>query len=433
MEGEPLKIIYPGRINDDRGADFRDAVITTHKGLAKGDIEIHVNSSDWQGHRHHQDKVYNRVILHVVMRHNSKTATHLQNGKQVPILALNKYIQTALSQLPNLESPTIPYTSCLKITRFSAKTKTMGFIDSAGRERFAIKADRFQTELTRNEASQVLYLGIMEALGYSKNKLPFLEVARRLPIRILESMTQGKISDEEFLTQQQALLLGTAGFLPSQYSNRQQEDKLDDRWADNLEKFWSSYHTKTMSLDAWHLFKVRPNNSPIRRLIAMSYLILRYKDRGIFEWLVSTIRGAPASQKCLTLEKGLLVTTNDFVASHFNSNSDCTLLGSERAADITVNVLLPFVFAWSQLSSQPELKEKALELYCHHPDLAANSLVRQMMSQLGLKSEQVNSAQRQQGLIHIYKTLCSQGRCNACHASLRLGITSKFNPSILPA
>ncbi|GAI06190.1 unnamed protein product, partial [marine sediment metagenome] len=25
--GEPIKIIYPGRINDDRGADFRDAVI----------------------------------------------------------------------------------------------------------------------------------------------------------------------------------------------------------------------------------------------------------------------------------------------------------------------------------------------------------------------------------------------------------------------
>ena len=25
--GEPIEIIYPGRINDDKGADFRDAVI----------------------------------------------------------------------------------------------------------------------------------------------------------------------------------------------------------------------------------------------------------------------------------------------------------------------------------------------------------------------------------------------------------------------
>ena len=66
-EGERLKIIYPGRVNDDHGADFRDAVIATSQGLIKGDIEVHVSSSDWQAHQHHRDPVYNRVVLHVVM------------------------------------------------------------------------------------------------------------------------------------------------------------------------------------------------------------------------------------------------------------------------------------------------------------------------------------------------------------------------------
>ncbi|GAG81629.1 unnamed protein product, partial [marine sediment metagenome] len=28
-EGEPIRIIYPGRINDDQGADLLDAVIAT--------------------------------------------------------------------------------------------------------------------------------------------------------------------------------------------------------------------------------------------------------------------------------------------------------------------------------------------------------------------------------------------------------------------
>ena len=64
--GELIKVIYPGRINDDRGADFRDAVIATSGGLIYGDIEVHVKSSGWQAHRHHQDPAYNRVILHVV-------------------------------------------------------------------------------------------------------------------------------------------------------------------------------------------------------------------------------------------------------------------------------------------------------------------------------------------------------------------------------
>ena len=65
--GELIKIIYPGRINKAQGADFRDAVITTNRGLIKGDIEIHVKSSGWHAHRHHQNPAYNQVILHVVM------------------------------------------------------------------------------------------------------------------------------------------------------------------------------------------------------------------------------------------------------------------------------------------------------------------------------------------------------------------------------
>ena len=66
-EGEPIRIIHPGRSNDDRGADFHNAIIGTKRGVIKGDIEVHVKSSDWRAHRHHQDPAYNRVILHVVM------------------------------------------------------------------------------------------------------------------------------------------------------------------------------------------------------------------------------------------------------------------------------------------------------------------------------------------------------------------------------
>ena len=80
--GGVVKIIYPGRINDDQGADFRDAVIATDRGLAKGDIELHVKSSHWRAHQHHLNPAYNRVILHVVMWHDTGAATILQNGSR---------------------------------------------------------------------------------------------------------------------------------------------------------------------------------------------------------------------------------------------------------------------------------------------------------------------------------------------------------------
>jgi len=46
-EDGPIEIVYPGRLNDDRGADLRDAIIATRRGLQKGDVEIHVKSSSW--------------------------------------------------------------------------------------------------------------------------------------------------------------------------------------------------------------------------------------------------------------------------------------------------------------------------------------------------------------------------------------------------
>jgi len=418
--GELIKIIYPGRITDDRGADFRDAVIAIKGKLATGDIEVHVKSSDWQAHQHHRDPVYDRVILHVVMWHDTEAATNLHNGENVPILVLHKYIKSPISQLSKWVYPS----TTLNMPCFNAREHlTRGimaeFLDSAGEERFLAKAARFQADLAQMKTSQCLYQGIMGALGYSKNKLPCLELAHRLPLHILESMTQGDISDEECLVWQQALLLGTAGLLPSQRSNWHQENKHDE-WVDKLERQWaSSCHTEAMSPNDWHLFKVRPNNFPVRRIVAMSYLVLRYRGKGIFNAVVNMVKEAPLSEGHRRLEKGLQVITNGYWANHFDFGlasgvRNQTLLGSRRAADIVVNVLLPFTFVWGKVSSAPELERKAFDLYRGYPKLGVNTVERHMQDQLGLDSSLVNSAQRQQGLIHIYNTLCTQGRCDSC-------------------
>jgi len=311
---------------------------------------------------------------------------------------------------------------CLETAKGLATNTLAEFLDSAGWERFWAKAAEFQAELTQMEASQCLYQGIMGALGYAKNKPPMLKLARRLPFQILQSMAQGEISDEERLARLQALLLGTAGLLPSQRQNGHREYQ-DGEWADKLEGLWASSHgTKAMSEDDWHLFKVRPNNFPLRRIAAMSYLILRYRERGIVKEAVDMIKEAPVSGGYLRLEKGFGVTADGYWASHFDFGLDSktdnpTLLGRWRAADIVVNVLLPFTLAWGKVNSQPEVEEKTFELYRGYPRLAANTVERHMMKQLGLNSSLVNSAQRQQGLIHIYNTLCSQGRCNCCRLS----------------
>ena len=423
-DGELVEVVYPGRLNDEQGADFRDAVIATSKGLLRGDVEIHVRSSDWRNHQHHRDSVYNRVVLHVVMWHNAKMATKLQNGRKVPILALHKYIKTPINQWVNLvSSPITLNMPCLKVARRLHTSTIEEFLDRAGEKRFLDKATRFQRDFAQMKASQSLYQGMMGALGYSKNKLPFLELASRLPLQILESVIQDKIIDGECLVRQQALLLGTAGLLPSQRQDRCQGNGLDEKWIEELEGLWtSSHHTKAMSSDTWHLFKVRPNNSPVRRLVAMSYLLLRYREKGLLKGLFGLVEEVPVNRSYRRLEKGLVVSTDGYWASHFDFGSgkgiiSPTLLGSGRAADIIVNVLLPFTFAWGQVTSRLELAQKAFDLYHLYPRLAENSVEKHMAEQLGLRQGLISSAKCQQGLIHIYNNLCTQGRCSHCSLS----------------
>ena len=419
--GELIRVVYPGRINGGRGADFRDAVLAIGRQVMRGDIEIHVESGAWRNHRHHHDPAYNRVILHVVMWQDNSEVTELQNGKSIPVLALCKYIESPLNQhLEQVYSTASLSVPCLGVAAHVSRGVIEELLDTAGKKRFSAKVGRFKSELARTGASQCLYQGIMGALGYSKNKLPCLELAHRVPLRILESMTEGEVVDEECLSRQQALLLGTAGLLPSQGRSGHGRDRADSSWVAELERLWASFQlAEAMSWDSWQFFRVRPNNFPVRRIVTMSYLVLRYREGGILEGIVNVVKETPSSRGHIRLEQGLLVATDDYWAHHFDFGPASrmripNLLGGRRAADIIVNVLLPFVAAWSRINSHPELASKAFVLYCGYPGLIANSVGTHMRKQLGLSSSRVNSAIRQQGLLYIYESMCTQGRCDCC-------------------
>jgi hypothetical protein len=155
-EGNPIKTIYPGRMNYDRGPDFRDAVIATGGGLIHGDIEVHVKSSGWLSHGHHQDPAYNGVALHVVMWPDTET-TNLQNGKRVPILAINECLSRPLSQPSPLTY--CPATLALPCHRAKGRLTidiVAELLDNAGLERFLVKANHFQVELAQMETGQCL-------------------------------------------------------------------------------------------------------------------------------------------------------------------------------------------------------------------------------------------------------------------------------------
>jgi len=86
----------------------------------------------------------------------------------------------------------------------------------------------------------------------------------------------------------------------------------------------------------------------------------------------------------------------------------------EQVKELTVNVVLPFAFSRGEIANEAGLKEKAIELYVHYPKLAENELTSHMARQLCLENTADFTACQQQGLIHIFRNNCREGRCSEC-------------------
>jgi hypothetical protein len=405
--GQSLRVIYPGKTSDAPGSDFQDAVVDINKHIFKGNIEIHVNSSGWRSHQHHLNPAYNNVVLHVALRHDRTGDILLENGDAVPAVILGKYFRNE-----NVK-PAPGIVRCYG-AGISNPDRLLEILNTAGAARFYEKARELQIQFQHQEAAQILYTGIMTALGYAKNKEPFGDLAGRVPLAALAT------SVNENITGAQARLIGTAGLLPSQRPECEYSPVENYAYVEQLEKAWANINqTEVMDFRYWQPFRVRPSNSPLRRMAGMCLLLLRYQQKGLLSGLRDLVADTLVENGGHVLEKGLMVRDEGYWGSRFDFGKGYTglspwLIGEPRAGDIVINVLLPFVYALGRQDGDGERPEKALDLFRHYPAGESNTVIRHMQAQFGLKSQSVNSAQRQQGLLHLYKKWCTQGRCGEC-------------------
>lgn len=418
-EGERVWVLFPGRESKDSGPDFRDAILGIGSGEPlRGDVEVHVRSGDWRAHGHHRDPEYNGVILHVVMWDDGEGVTVLESGDKVPVLSLQSHLKVSLDEAGcSLEACAASRNRCQGVLGRHGKTDLGNRLGQAGVERFKLKVEEFRVRLEAEDRDEVLYSGIMRGLGYAKNKQPFEELARRLPLRALRELASG-----EDLREMQALMLGSAGLLPSQrggsgvVSDPSIGTEIE---ADDLERRWLALGmADTMNPKAWRFFRVRPENFPPRRIMAASHIVSRYGG-GFLQDVVYRASRGPTSRVLDDLAQSLMVCAVGYWASHYDfgvpARGNPRLIGPGRAREIVVNVLLPFLSAWGERCSLCWLRERALHLYQNVPRLGENWITRYMEKQvLGEDESIATSACQQQGLIYLYQVYCLQRRCCDC-------------------
>ncbi len=396
-DGEPFQVVTPGRRNHGPGPDFLDAVITSGlRGIQRGDLEVHTSANDWYLHGHHRDPAYNHVILHIAIRHPGHRPTRLASGACIPVTTL-PFPPGEPSQVQ--ASSTVYRTgngtgeggehTCRKVTEAEAGA----ILDRAGEQRFLRKAAEWRARLDYAEPAQCFYEGILRALGYSHNTLPFSRLARLLPLRVVDSVRCSQPEQYRSLCLQ-ALLLGSAGLLPSQGEAHSGSPACREE----IEHCWRQLNRpQLLHCREFRFARIRPANSPVRRLMAFGNLLAHDSPSSLLSCCHSLLDRQPAPYTLEALLTG--------------GGRERFGIGHERAADIILNTALPLLHA---IADEPFAFLPVLACYQRYPRVSSNAILRHMTQQLYLDSRTVNSACRQQGLLFLYRRYCAEGRCIAC-------------------
>ena len=332
-DGNRYEVVFPGIRNQGAGPDFRGAVLRRDGRTFGGDVELHLEQSGWRAHGHHSDPAYNGVVLQVVLR-LARNSDHFTGPP------------TATAIFPD-EPTALP-----SLTKIS-----LADLEELGVQRFFSKSAGFRLELDAGASpDQVVYQGMMEAMGYARNRKPFLALSRAAPLSLFAPLRDEPRRTAEFGV---FAALATAGNvlerLPS--PERGQARRLASRLGAR----------PRLSKRDWSMFRVRPSASPVNRMRAMAFIVASGLGEGLSERMRAMFERGGAN--------GLVRVVAD--APH---------IGRGFALVVVSNVLLPCLYA---VRPSDEIVSKFREM----PSPPRDSVTRGMAKVMGERIRPANAAQ----------------------------------------
>ncbi len=425
IDRRTIRVLKPGTWNHGEGPDFLHAEIELAGKLHVGDVEIHVSSSEWYTHKHHLNPRYNRVILHAVFFNDDfNLRTRLQNGKRVPTLELLKFINAPTGDMfDQAQKAEVNAANYCQVTGHKLDVEVLrGVFDSLGRERFLEKTEAMRLLRTRLDFEQLLYEGIMEALGYRDNSTPLRELAQRVPFADFDEKSEWEI---------QAILFGVAGLLPSQLEEPLPVQAAEHPFIAALEALWSASdyasRTEQMAASRWRFGKIRPFNYPTRRIAAISRLIHHCQGSLMMHFLPTCERSVTAEtpQLLRNIQRELLARLTLEPDGYWETHSNfgravgkAALIGKSRALDILINKILPVAYVWAVEADSRGLQKAILQLYSSYAKLQENAMLRKIEKQIFTEAQPmkdaIKTAKTQQGAMRLYKNYCADKLCDLC-------------------
>ncbi|MBS1946183.1 MAG: DUF2851 family protein [Bacteroidetes bacterium] len=385
---EPLQIIFPGNHNTHQGPDFLEAKIKIGSTILAGNIELHVQASDWEKHAHAGDKNYHNIILHAVWENDRQGAL-----PRFPVLTLNRLVPKMLlkryEELMNNSS----FVPCENMAGQVSDILWASWKQRLMVERLERKSKIVGDYLTENNQhwEETFWWMLAKNFGTKVNAEVFEAVAKSISVKILAK-------HKSQAHQLEALLLGQCGLL---------EKKFDEDYSKMLQKEYhflkGKYKLADIDMRAL-LLRMRPGNFPAIRLAQLAMLISRSSH--LFSKLIE--------MKSVQEAKALLsVTASDYWSCHYVLDEAASFkkksVGKQMAENIVINTIVPVIFAYGHFHRQNNFKEKALQ-WLDETASESNHIIGQWKA-IGAMS---SNASDSQSLIELKTQYCDKQRCLEC-------------------
>lgn len=385
-----VEVIDPGLPNTNAGPDFFNAKIKIDGTLWVGNVEIHVQSSDWKRHGHHTDKAYDSVILHVAGKVDTELYRTTGEAIQQLQFACPDHVRLLYDELKQTDLrprcyALIPSMSALTIHSWFTALQV---------ERLEQKTNQIIGRLKQrnNHWEDVFFITLSRNFGFGINGDAFEAWANLLSLRAIDK-------HRDNLLQIEAMFMGQAGLL---------EETISDPYYEALQKEFHylscKFDLRRMDATQWRFLRTRPGNFPHIRLAQLAWLY--HHEQALLSRITET--------ETLKEIKGLIgVDTSEYWKTHYifgkESESKAKTISLKSLNLVVINTVVPFLYAYGLHRSDERLCDRALRLLEEIP--AENNYIIRAWDGAGVP---INNAADSQALIQLQKNYCDVKKCLHC-------------------
>jgi len=405
--GKVIEIIHPGDGNTNSGPDFSAARVKIDGTLWAGNVEMHLQSSDWFRHGHQHDDAYQNIILHVVFKHDKEIID--SQGQQVPVFEVADFTDHYLAENYEKIIRSKTWVPCANYIQETDDFIMMNWLSRLLVDRLERKSEEIISFLDYFEHNweKTFYYFLARNFGFKVNSSPFGLLAQKTPYMILSK-------HKNDLTQLEALLFGQAGLLAHNFK---------DAYPELLKKEYQflkhKYSLEPLDGSLWKLGRLRPSNFPTIRIAQFARLI--HKSSGLFSKLmhIATVE---------EIYKLFNIQCSPYWSDHFkfdvlskNSNKN---LGKSAVDNIIINTIVPMKFVYGRENMKPGIKDESLLLISR-----VQAEVNNVIKYWRMLNIHPQNASESQALLELKKNYCTPRKCLRCAIGLHLIRSKPVNDS----